>query len=145
MNWKYIRLELAGTRDFPRGSASRSYLLRLPLDDDGRIDEQSLNFAPDQATVRRFWPSQPDLIGQVVRTAGGWGFSYEAAGASEERHEPVSQIEAHPIRLGGHLILTEPDGQRLPFRVARMQELQSRTSAAKGSLNEPAWRFRFVS
>ena len=51
MNWKAIRLELARTSDFPNGSASRAYLMRLPLRDDGAIDEGALDEAPEQATV----------------------------------------------------------------------------------------------
>jgi hypothetical protein len=42
MTWKSIRLELARTKEFPEGSASRAYLLRLPLDDRGRIYESAL-------------------------------------------------------------------------------------------------------
>ena len=37
MKWKVIRLELASNWEFPKGSAGRSYLIRLPLTDDGAI------------------------------------------------------------------------------------------------------------
>ena len=51
MNWKTIRLELAATREFPTGSAGRAFLLRLPLRDDGSIDEAEVapvRLDPDQ-------------------------------------------------------------------------------------------------
>ena len=58
MNWKRIRLELARTEGFPEGSANRAYLLRLPLDSNGFIDEAARSNRPRWATVRRFWPSE---------------------------------------------------------------------------------------
>lgn len=120
MNWSSIRLELARTKEFPQGSASRAYLLRLPLDRDGLIDERSLGKAPARATVHRFWPNEPDLSGYVIRTSGGWAFSYRPG---EEDDETVFHLETHPIRLGEYITLTEPDGSRLPFRVASLKQL----------------------
>jgi hypothetical protein len=120
MKWKNIRLELARTKDFPEGSASRAYLLRLPLEDDGLIDEQSLKEAPARATVRRFWPNQPDMSGYVIRTPRGWAFSYEPG---EDDDESVFHLETHAIRPGEYLTLTEPDGTLLPFRVASLTQL----------------------
>ena len=120
MNWKSIRLELARTREFPEGSASRAYLLRLPLDDDGLIDEATLSASPAQATVHRFWPNEPDLSGYVVRTPRGWALSY-ALGDGDD--EIVFHLETRPIRIGQYVTLTEPDGQQLPFRVASLREL----------------------
>ena len=120
MTWKSIRLELARTREFPEGSASRAYLLRLPLDDEGRIDECALGSSPGLATVHRFWPNQPDMSGYVVRTPNGWALSYEPG---EEDDEAVFHLETHPIRIGEYITLTEPDGSRLPFRVASLKQL----------------------
>ena len=120
MNWKSIRLELARTSEFPEGSATRAYLLRLPLDDDGLIDEATLSSSPAQATVHRFWPNEPDLSGYVVRTPRGWALSYALG---DEDDETVFHLETHPIRIGEYVTLTEPDGQQLPFRVASLREL----------------------
>ena len=120
MNWQSIRLELARTPDFPRGSASRAYLLHLPLNDRGLIDEPSRELCPGRATVRRFWPNEADLSGYVIRRNDGWAFSYMPG---EEDDEPIFHLENHPIRLGEYLTLTEPDGRRLPFRVASVKDL----------------------
>lgn len=120
MNWQSIRLELARTKEFPEGSASRCYLLRLPLGGDGLIDADTMRTAPAQATVRRFWPNQPDLFGYVIAAPGGWAFSYKPG---EDDDEAVFHLETHPIRLGEYITLTEPDGQRLPFRVASLKPL----------------------
>jgi hypothetical protein len=120
MNWKSIRLELARTTEYPAGSACRAYLLRLPLNEQGLIDEEALGHSPALATVHRFWPNEPDLSGYVVRTQNGWALSYELG---EEDDETVFHLETHPIRIGEYLTLTEPDGRRLPFRVASLKQL----------------------
>ena len=120
MSWNSIRLELARTGDFPEGSASRAYLLRLPLDEAGLIDERALGREPAMATVHRFWPNEPDRSGYMIRTPGGWAMSYEPG---EEDDETVFHLETHPIRIGEYVTLTEPDGRRLPFRVAALKQL----------------------
>ena len=112
-----MRLELAGTPEFPGGSASRAYLMRLPIGENGMIDEISLAEMPSDATVRRFWPNEADRVGRVVRTESGWAVAYEQEGAA------LCRIEADPIRLGGQLRVTEADGRRLPFRVASLKAL----------------------
>lgn len=116
MPWQSIRLELAETHDFPRGSASRVYLLRLPLDAEGTIDEGALTRLPARATVRRFWPSQADLSGRVVKTAQGWAFAYG-------KGDPVIQPALPAFLSGADVLLAEPDGTPLPFRVARLERL----------------------
>lgn len=120
MNWKSIRLELARTSDFPEGSASRAFLLHLPLDEGGLIDERSLGNAPAKATVRRFWPNERDQAGYVVRTPRGWALSYRPG---DEDDEIVFHLETHPIRIGEYVTLSEPDGHQLPFRVASLRQL----------------------
>ncbi len=120
MNWKSIRLELARTREFPEGSASRAYLLHLPLDEEGLIDERTLGRSPARATVHRFWPNERDMAGYVIRTPRGWALSYEPG---EEDDETVFHLETHPIRLGEYVTLTEPDGRQLPFRVASLRTI----------------------
>ncbi len=118
MNWKSIRLELARTSEFPQGSPGRAYLLRLPLAEDGLIDEAALRKTPAMATVHRVWPNEPDMAGYVIRTARGWAFSYRVG---EEEDEAVFHLETHRIRLGEYLTLTEPDGRQLPFRIASVE------------------------
>ena len=68
MKWKQIRLELARTNEFPTGSASRAYLVQLPVNEEGLIDEEVLKATPQRARVRRHWPNEPDMSGYVIRT-----------------------------------------------------------------------------
>lgn len=119
MNWKSIRLELGRTRDFPNGSASRAYLMRVPLADDGTIDAEAIERLPEQATVRRMWPSQPDQSGHLIRRGERWAF---LAGRSGKQSVLVSEMDPEPISQGALLTLRE-NGEALPFRVARLCDL----------------------
>jgi hypothetical protein len=119
-DWKIVRLELARTPQFPEGSPSRAFLLRLPLFDDGLIDESAVHRNPAMATVKRFWPNEPDRQGYVVRAGGNWAFSYAIG---EEDDEDLFHLEAHPLRDGEYVTLTEPDGGRLPFRITRISSI----------------------
>lgn len=119
MTWKTIRLELAGTREFPTGSAGRAFLLRLPLDEDGSINEAELAQRPSRATVRRFWASEPDCSGRIARRDDGWDLS------CSERHDDGFYFHLPPQQIlpGGQIVMTTPDGHELPFRVANMAKL----------------------
>jgi hypothetical protein len=114
MAWKTVRLELARAPEFPNGSASRAYLLHLPLDAEGLIEEEAVRRAPALATVRRHWPNERDRSGHVIRRRRGWAFSY-AVGADGD--EELFHLETRPLKPGEHVTITEPDGARRPYRV----------------------------
>lgn len=118
MSWKSVRLELAENGDFPRGSASRAYLLRLPLKTDGRIDEQALSALPQRATVRRVWPSEADVNGNIVRKEGHWVLVGRTG-------ETMGLIEPGEILPGALVRLRESGSERL-FRVAALTDLERR-------------------
>ena len=134
MNWMSVRLELARTAEFPHGSASRAYLVHLPLDGNGLIDEDALRRQPARATVRRFWPNERDMAGYVVRTPRGWALSYKPG---EEDDETVFHLETHAMRIGEYVTLTEPDGRQFPFRVANLRPLNS-NGRGPGFVSEPS-------
>lgn len=119
--WTNVRLELAQTPDFPRGSASRAYLLRLPLDAEGRIDEPELRKNPEDAICRRFWPGEREARGRVVPARGDWMLRLENA-AGDER-SIVCHLAGTPLILGARIAISQADGEHLPFRVARINEL----------------------
>jgi hypothetical protein len=114
MSWKTIRLELARSAGFPNGSASRAYLLHLPLDSGGLVNEDAFRRSPALATVRRHWPNEKDRTGYVIRKKNGWAFSYAIG---EEDDEDLFHLERHPLLPGEYVTITEPDGDRLPYRV----------------------------
>lgn len=117
MPWKVVRLELAESSEFPRGSAGRSYLIRLPLDGDGTLDYVNLEAEPTRATVRRFWPNQPDMHGTVVRTPSGLAIEYEARGADSP--QPCI-LDANRFQIGDNVTMTGPNGNKRNFRVVSL-------------------------
>ena len=123
MKWKIIRLELASSWEFPKGSAGRSYLIRLPLTDEGAIDTAMLEQHPAHATVRRYWPNQADMLGYLVRTPMGYAIRYEANGhtPANDDEPALFQFGADSVRVGEQIFLAEPDGRQLRFRVASLQ------------------------
>ena len=130
MKWKVIRLELASSCQFPRGSAGRSYLVRLPLKEDGTIDTAALEAQPARATVRRYWPNEADMIGQLVYTPMGYAIQYEMNGSARSNGDSEAngldelrllQFGADAISVGEEIFLTEPDGHQVRYRVANLQ------------------------
>lgn len=114
MTWKTIRLELARTPEFPDGSAAHAYVLRLPIDDNGFIEHAAMKHLNESPVVHRIWPNEHDRTGVVISQRAGWAFSYEVGDADDEG---IFHLEHHPIKLGEYLTITEPDGERLPFKV----------------------------
>jgi hypothetical protein len=114
MSWKTVRLELARSPRFPNGSPTRAYLLHLPLGEDGLVDLDAFRGSPALATVRRHWPNERDRVGYVIRRNRGWAFSYAVGDGDDEE---LFHLESHPLRPGEYVTITEPDGERLPYRV----------------------------
>lgn len=130
MTWKVLRLELASSWQFPRGSAGRSYLIRLPLLEKGEIDTATLEAQPMRATVRRYWPNEADMVGRLVHTPRGFAIQYESSGSARPNgnsrskgnpDERLYQFGADAVRVGEEILLTEPDGHRVRYRVAHLQ------------------------
>jgi hypothetical protein len=109
MNWKTIRLELAATADFPKGSVGRGFLIRAPMKPDSRIDEQALLRTPDRAKVRRVWPNEPDEQGQLLRLDGHWALRFEG--------KPDRLIDLGASMQSGKQVMVSFDGNQSPFTV----------------------------
>lgn len=121
MTWYMIRLDLARTRGFPEGSREHCYLLRIPLDDQQIVDREAVAAAPERATVLRVWPDAPDTAGYLVHKRRGWVFSYAPGDADDE---PLFHLEAHPLRAGEYVTVTERDGTPLAFEISQCRVLQ---------------------
>lgn len=114
MNWKSIRLELGSTGEFPAGSVSRAYLIRLPLNDCDCVDAAAVTDAPSKATVRRHWSSDPDQKGVIVQRGEDWAMRCGDA-------QRILQLNSAPVRLGQKVSVIEPDGTVLPFSIASVR------------------------
>jgi hypothetical protein len=118
MPWKSFRLELANTEGFPQGSASRTYLLRLPLDEAALIDGPAVERAPELATVYRYWPNERDMFGHFTRTAHGWAIAYEL-----DQTGKSFELETLQFKETNVIFIREPDGITRPFRVVSVRPL----------------------
>jgi len=114
-NWKNIRLELARTKEFPRGSVSRGYLIRLPLNDSDGVDRSDFDLSPHLATVRRYWSTEPDEAGLVIRVGDGWALRCNG------KPDRLLEVNGRPIRLGQQVAVIDPGGATLPFRIASIR------------------------
>lgn len=115
MKWKTIRLELAAAPGFPNGSVSRGYLIRVPLDGNGSIDEATLAKAPQKATIRRFWSTDPDESGRMVRVEDQWVFQCNG--------NRLLAIRPRSFKVGEEVSVIDTGGTALPFRVAGVRHL----------------------
>jgi hypothetical protein len=114
MSWKTIRLELARAARFPQGSASRAYLLHLPVDENGLIEEEVFDRTPALATVRRHWPSERDRSGYVIRRGKDWLFSF---GDRKDCDETAVQLPTQSLKPGSEVSVIESDGESHSYRV----------------------------
>ena len=113
MNWKTIRLELGPTAGFPKGSASRAFVLCAPLDERCFIDREAVAGDPRCVTVRRFWASEADEFGQLEYDHGCWTWRRDG-----EEGDAAYRFVAGPFAPDATVHVEEADGTRLPFRVA---------------------------
>ena len=109
MKWKTIRLELAATPDFPNGSVGRGFLIRAPLNEDGRIDEQLVAQSPNRAKVRRVWPNEADEGGRLTRVDRHWAMRFPG--------KADTLIDARAAFQVGKEVLVSADGKQSAFTV----------------------------
>lgn len=118
MSLNRIRLELARTPQFPRGSAACGYEFSAPLDSAGRIDSAQWRRVKARCKVRRFWANQGDEIGELLHhRSGRWVFSYRPG---DEDDEPLFRLDRHVFQVGEYVSITEHDGITRPFRVTEV-------------------------
>jgi len=116
---KTIRLELARTPEFPNGSARHAYEFRAPLDPAGHIDVEAFRTHRKDCAVRRFWPGEPDRVGELHHTRShAWAFSYEPGEADDE---PIFKLDQHVFEVGNYVTIRERDGSALPFRIVSIR------------------------
>lgn len=115
MPWRLVRLEHGPTREFPLGSAARAYLLRIPLQSNGRIDTDTHGLDPKRSTVRRYWPNEQDRSGYVVRGEAIWEL---VSGSNPEEAEVIGWFEDCKFSESAIISITEPENKAIPFEVA---------------------------
>lgn len=116
--WSFVTLELAPTVEVPRGSVCRGYKFRVPLNSFGWIDEALVDCEPRRATMRRFWPSEADRSGYIVRMRQGWR---ACDIGSPETDCSFAEFPDCEFRQGSVVEVTGPDGWPIQYFIAKIE------------------------
>jgi hypothetical protein len=121
---KRIRLELARSKEFPSGSATRGYEFVAPLSADGKIDPELWREHRAHCGVHRFWNGQGEQVGRLVHKPGGseharWVFDYNPKTADDD--EPGYRFGAHKFIPGEYVSIQDQDGELHTFQVASVE------------------------
>lgn len=86
--FKRIRLELARSKDFPKGSATHGYEFVAPLDSAGHIIPALWQKYRDRCRVFRFWGDE-EQTGLLLHKPGGaeharWMFDYDGGAKHDD-------------------------------------------------------------
>ena len=125
MTWKTVRLELSRSLSSTKGTPSRAFLIRVPLDDSGAIDAAEFARNPTRATVIRTWSSEPDQFGHIERADGHWVFRLPRKLGEDLYRMPVTSLCLH-----GLVTVEEPGGALRPFTVASIGGTNRSSAAA---------------
>jgi hypothetical protein len=123
-NFKRIRLNLARSKEFPRGSPRHGYEFVAPLDANSHIDVEQWKRDRAHCRVRRFWEGEEDQVGLVVHKPGGpehgrWVFDYDQT--AEEDDESGYRFGAHAFRPGEYVSIRDEDGEMHTFQVVSVE------------------------
>ncbi|MBL8565726.1 MAG: hypothetical protein JNM89_08425 [Hyphomicrobiaceae bacterium] len=119
---KRVRLELARDHDHPEGSRSHGYDFIAPIDDNGHIVADEWKRLRDRCRVKRFWASEQDMVGHIVRKPGGsWAFHYDIHG-EPDADESGYRFDQHAFKRGEYVSIREHDGVLRTFRVISVVE-----------------------
>jgi len=114
-----LLLALAAGPGFPEGSPEHRYEVALALDATGRPDAAAWLTDPQPWPARRLEPGRAPLSGDVQHDPDhGWSVRLFGA-ASDGPDAPEIRLDfgADPVRPGGHVTVTEPDGTASSYRV----------------------------
>lgn len=120
MALKRVRLEAARSGEFPEGSQNHGFELVLPLGSGEHIDVDAFDADPLVCSAVRFWGSDEDRHGLLIRTAdGGFAVSFEVG---EDDDEPIHHLGEHRFRAGEYVSVREADGVERTFRVVSVRD-----------------------
>jgi hypothetical protein len=122
--FKRIRLNLARSKEFPRGSSRHGYEFVAPLDSNGHIDAQVWKKHRDHCRVRRFWEGEDDEHGLLVHQPGGpehgrWMFDYDQTADTDD--ESGYRFGAHVFRPGEYVSIRNDEGEMHTFQVVTVE------------------------
>lgn len=123
-NFKHIRLNLARSKEFPKGSDRHGYEFVAPLDGKGFIDVEAWRKQREHCRVRRFWAGEGEETGFVVYKSGGpeharWVFDYDQT--AEDDDESGFRFGSHAFRPGEYVSIRDEDGGMHTFLVVTVE------------------------
>ena len=123
---KRIRLELARSKEFPSGSATRGYEFVAPLSANSHIDPARWQEHRARCRVRRFWDGEEDRVGRLEHKPGGseharWVFDYDPETSDDD--ESGYRFGAHAFVPGDYVSIQDDDGELHTFRVASVESM----------------------
>lgn len=122
--FKRIRLNLARSKEFPRGSERDGYEFVAPLDKDGRIDSELWRKGREHCRVRRFTAGEDDEIGFVVHKPKGpetarWVFDYDQTAEFDD--ESGFRFGTHVFRPGEYVSIRDNGGDMRTYLVVSVE------------------------
>jgi hypothetical protein len=121
---KRIRLNLARSREFPKGSARHGYEFVAPLEVSGHIDPALWRKYREHCRVRRFWNGEEEL-GHLIHRPGGpeharWFFDYNG-GTEDQDDETGYRFATHAFRPGEYVSIRDEEGGMHTFQVVSVE------------------------
>lgn len=111
-----VVMELAREPGHPHGDRDRAYQLRLPLAEDGRIDEDAFEHLANACTVKRIRPGEEPRYGLLRRGASGqWSFDYD--NRQEFEDELAFRLAEERFVPGEYISIREDDGTLHTFQI----------------------------
>lgn len=121
-SFRHIRLLLAREKGHPGGDEDHGYDILAPLDEAGRIDDETFKDHRSKCRVRRFRPGETDAIGKLTRGPGGrWSFDYDEARSEDDEY--AFRLGDETFAVGEYISVREDDGEMHTFVVAQVNEV----------------------
>ena len=121
---KRVRLELARSKEFPMGSATRGYEFVAPLDRAGHIALSCGKNIGNIAVFADFGMMKNEQVGRLVHKPGGaeharWVFDYDTS--TTEDDEAGYRFGAHAFSPGEYVSIRGDEGEQHTFRVVTVE------------------------
>ena len=97
------------------GDTAQAIELLACLTRDGSLDDAARGVPAEYWRVRRLQQGQEVWTGHLFHTDRGWQLRRDGG-----EDEPLLAVATHRLRPGEHLVLHQPDGQELVFRVVNV-------------------------
>ncbi|MPR06145.1 hypothetical protein [Microvirga tunisiensis] len=116
----YVTLHLARSKQFPEGSSRYGYVITVPLDAEGHLDQDEWALKRDRCRVHRFWANEGERQGVLVHRPGGaggatWMIDYNQDRPGDE--EAGYRLHQHRFAEGEYVTIEDDDGKPYTFQV----------------------------